>query len=758
MINDNKHLEYLAFISYRHADNREEDKQWATWLHQQLETYEVPAELIGTKNLRGQIIPDRIYPVFIDSLSLPADANLSSAITEALERSNSMVVLCAPGAVASNYVNQEIRYFKQQGRSDRIIAALLEGEPNASIDAAKIEDPANLATQECFPQALQYHVNDQGELITDQPTEPIAAEFRLPDQALAITPDGLTTNKGFTSVSAFERHCQNTLPHQTKAEKVKLKKHVAQYEQQLNTAKLKIVAGILGVPLEQLTQRDKAYQLAKAEAATKRFQKIAAGLGVLALAAITAGSVAYVQFKKADELLSQVRTNLNFMNYNVRDALINYVPIEVRTPVMEQIDTLTDTLKTHNKDDEVSKQEIATSLSQKADFLLQNNNLDPSKALQLYLQAHAIIKELVDKSPNNADLQQNLAVSSVKLGDIELSLNHTDVALQHYQASYVLRKALATKYPDIDQSQSDLSISYERLGHIELLLGHTDTSLQHFQASLILREALVRKKPDNTQFQSDLSVAYIKIGDAELRLGHSDDALQHFQSGLKIAQGLVEHDPDNTEYLLDLSIAYNRLGDIERYLGHTKISLQHLLAGLKVEQTQVAKDPSNTQFQRGLAIAYNKLCDIELRLDHTKLAKNYCQKGMTIRQSLIEHDPSNIQFQRELSISYGTLGKIERELGNPDSALQHLRSSLNISKELSTQNLDNAEIQRDLFVSYWSIGSVFEEENNVEAINYFQQSLEQLLFMQKEGVLDKNDEGWIDAAKNRLKKLDSPAN
>ena len=34
--------DYLAFISYRHADNAEEDRQWATWLHQQLEIYDVP--------------------------------------------------------------------------------------------------------------------------------------------------------------------------------------------------------------------------------------------------------------------------------------------------------------------------------------------------------------------------------------------------------------------------------------------------------------------------------------------------------------------------------------------------------------------------------------------------------------------------------------------------------------------------------------------------------------------------------------------
>lgn len=62
--------DYLAFISYRHADNTEEDRQWATWLHAQLEAYEIPAELIGTTNLRGEAIPERIYPVFRDEVSL----------------------------------------------------------------------------------------------------------------------------------------------------------------------------------------------------------------------------------------------------------------------------------------------------------------------------------------------------------------------------------------------------------------------------------------------------------------------------------------------------------------------------------------------------------------------------------------------------------------------------------------------------------------------------------------------------------------
>ena len=58
--------EYWCFISYRHADNRAPGRQWATWLHQQIETYEVPADLVGKTNDRGDVFPERIFPVFRD--------------------------------------------------------------------------------------------------------------------------------------------------------------------------------------------------------------------------------------------------------------------------------------------------------------------------------------------------------------------------------------------------------------------------------------------------------------------------------------------------------------------------------------------------------------------------------------------------------------------------------------------------------------------------------------------------------------------
>lgn len=149
-----QHREYMAFISYRHADNKIRDSQWASWLQNKLETYEIPPSLVGSTNDRGETIPDKIYPIFRDKESLPVHHSLPDRINDALDQSNFLVVLCSPNAVESLYVAEEIKYFKRAGHSDRIIPVLLEGEPHASRDQAKQIDPNKPETQECFPKSL----------------------------------------------------------------------------------------------------------------------------------------------------------------------------------------------------------------------------------------------------------------------------------------------------------------------------------------------------------------------------------------------------------------------------------------------------------------------------------------------------------------------------------------------------------------------------------------------------------------------------
>jgi tetratricopeptide (TPR) repeat protein len=155
---------YRAFISYSHAD-----EEWARWLHKALETYKVPRRLVGTETEYG-VVPERIAPVFRDRDELATATSLGDILTRALEQSACQVVICSRKAAKSRWVNEEIKTFKRLGRAHRIFAVIVDGEPGASANPAT-------ADEECFPPALIYRMGADGEL-TSEPTEPIAADVR----------------------------------------------------------------------------------------------------------------------------------------------------------------------------------------------------------------------------------------------------------------------------------------------------------------------------------------------------------------------------------------------------------------------------------------------------------------------------------------------------------------------------------------------------------------------------------------------------
>lgn len=159
-------MKYWAFLSYSHRDAK-----WGDWLHKALETYRVPRRLAG-KESRDGIVPERIFPVFRDREELPVSADLGANINQALEQSRYLIVICSPHSAQSRWVNEEIKTFKNLGREDRILALIVEGEPNASDGK-----PGVSVAEECFPEALRFRLNASGEISAER-TEPIAADAR----------------------------------------------------------------------------------------------------------------------------------------------------------------------------------------------------------------------------------------------------------------------------------------------------------------------------------------------------------------------------------------------------------------------------------------------------------------------------------------------------------------------------------------------------------------------------------------------------
>lgn len=148
---------YDAFISYRHT---EPDKTIAERLHRILETYRVPKAVVKMG------IRKKVGRVFRDREELPTSSNLAESIQEALENSEHLIVVCSPRTPGSQWVCKEIETFAALHGHDRILALLIEGEP-----------------EESFPEQLRFVKKKlvlEGGTVTEvvQEVEPLAADIR----------------------------------------------------------------------------------------------------------------------------------------------------------------------------------------------------------------------------------------------------------------------------------------------------------------------------------------------------------------------------------------------------------------------------------------------------------------------------------------------------------------------------------------------------------------------------------------------------
>ncbi|MCR4998336.1 MAG: TIR domain-containing protein, partial [Lachnospiraceae bacterium] len=143
-------MNYNAFISYRHSDL---DMFVAKQVHKRLETFKVPRKVQKETGIK------KIERVFRDQEELPIGSNLSDNISQALENSEYLIVICSPRTPESYWVQTEIKTFIEMHDRDHVLAVLIEGEP-----------------EESFPEPLRF--DEQG-----NPVEPLAADVRGATQA-----------------------------------------------------------------------------------------------------------------------------------------------------------------------------------------------------------------------------------------------------------------------------------------------------------------------------------------------------------------------------------------------------------------------------------------------------------------------------------------------------------------------------------------------------------------------------------------------
>lgn len=468
---------YRAFLSYSHADRR-----WAGWLHKALETYRVPARLVGAQTAAG-VIPRRLSPVFRDREELASAADLGAQVNEALERSDNLIVVCTPRAAVSRWVNEEVLAFKRLGREARIFCLIVDGEPNAT-------DLPGRAAEECFVPALRFQLAADGTL-SERRAEPIAADAR-PGK------DGKTG------------------------------------------AKLKLAAGLLGVGFDTLRQREQHRRMRRMAAITALALAVMLVTTVLTIDALIERHAAVVAQQAALRRQRQAERLVRFMLGDLNDKLALVGRLDIMQAVDDKAMAYFKSLPTADVTDQTLAQRVKA--LQEIGTVRENQGQLVS-ALQSYRAAAALAAELLRRDPTDVMREARYATSLTWIGRVYWYQGKLAPAARNFRmAVRLLRNAEAARPADTKLTE-ELSAAQVNTGRVLEAHGDFSAAKPYYQAARDNFQQLSAYQPSNSQWALQLAYAYDDLGKLALEEGDLVQAIADYRADQRLKSALVARDP-----------------------------------------------------------------------------------------------------------------------------------------------------------------------------------------------------------------------
>jgi tetratricopeptide (TPR) repeat protein len=569
---------FQAFLCYSHRDSA-----WADWLHDALENYRIPPRLVGLMTAAG-VIPRRIAPVFRDRDELPSATDLSAKVNDALAQSACMVVVCSPHAAQSHWVNEEVQAFQRLGRANRIFCLIVDGEPGASAWAGREHD-------ECLPPALTRRLDAQGNATAER-FEPIAADAR-PGK------DGRSN------------------------------------------ARSKLVAGILGVDLDDLRHRERRRRRWRLSAA------IAAGFALLCLTSALAVN-AIIARHAAERRQKQAEDLVGFMLGDLDDKLRQVNRLDILESVADKVVKYFAALPAGDLTADALAQRTRAQLKLGA---VRRDQGRVDEALETFKGALATSEDLLRRDPKNIEYETIEAESLSWIGFVDWSQGRLDQALARFTTASSALLAMSQRRPDdadltdrIGSVRTNIGRIYEARGQIEQARGEYAKVLEAYTY-------LSRREPDALAWRTELGYAHNNLAQIASKDGRLEDAVREYIADRDIKVHLFELDPTNNNRREDLVASDAFLGRVLYLCGSTEPAAVHLRAAVDGIEALLEIDPNSTDWVEK-AGNYGWMLGQVLRVrGNAPEAERRDKAAVEHLEYLVGKDPSNVGWQRKLALA-----------------------------------------------------------------------------------------------------------
>ena len=347
---------------------------------------------------------------------------------------------------------------------------------------------------------------------------------------------------------------------------------------------LKLVAGITGVELDDLVQRD----------ASRRVRRITT-LSVLVLIALLIMTglalVAFSARREAERQRGEAEGQIEFMLTDLRSRLRGVGSIETMAAVNRHA------LAYYSRQnmDALSPDSLirrARVLHRIGEDEAGRGNYDA--ALVAYREAHRTTGEQLARAPNDPERIFAHSQSEYYVGSIDLQHGHYAAALAAYRRYRAHAERMNQLVPNNARFVGELAYSESNLGDVYLHgLHRPQVARQHFLRSLHWFERAAHLQPGNRDWIEEAADAHAWISESWFEDRRYVEARREKLAEQRMKLALLRQDPNNRAYIFASIIATRGLARIDIEAGDFSSAREGLEHARQAMAGLLARDPQN---------------------------------------------------------------------------------------------------------------------------------------------------------------------
>ncbi len=360
---------------------------------------------------------------------------------------------------------------------------------------------------------------------------------------------------------------------------------------------LKIVAGVLQVPLDRLIQRDAQRRLRRVMAVTAASLVLVLAMAAMTLFAVQSRQQAIAARERAE---AQARNTQDLNRFFVTDF---------------------------------------------RQSLLANGRLDI--AMSFYPRVLAYCREQAELTGASRRSRADCAEVMVVMGADFARTGQSAQAQRYFEAGARLTEAQLAAHPGDPAALFDHAKSLNQLGLLAVDQGQRKLAVKRYRQARALLDRVDARSQAKPEWLQQSAYVHGNLGAATLAAGGSPAAAERsFAAAVAANDALLKLKPGDDMVRYDQAFQLQWLADVEYRLGKVREGDDNAARALALVEALVEKDPANSfwrEQEMQVLIRHAELLDREGR---GKEAVAVRRRAGAVAERLVQHDPANAEWKR----------------------------------------------------------------------------------------------------------------